>query len=805
MNILFGGSFNPITKAHLKIINELKKKFNPKNIIVMPVGDSYTWKSFANFNHRLNMIKLVCDDFIVSDYEGRQDKYLGTINTLNELSKEYDDLYFCMGADNVLKLDEWINYEELLEKYNFIVFTRKGYDIESLINQKYSKYKDHFHTLELDFDISASKIRTDIDKYKDYLNIEVYKYIKENKLYRRNHMFYNNFLKVAAITPKVEVGNPIYNVNEMLNCLKNCKASLAVFPELSVTGYTCQDLFFQNELLKDSDNAIKYFIKNNTYEGICAIGAPFEMNGSLYNCAYVIQKDRLLGIVPKRSLPNNKEYYEKRWFKSSLNNELTSVLFDNKEVPFGNIIFKDIEHNLNFGVEICEDMWASVTPSNLLAQYGANVILNLSASNETIGKSQIRLNAVLENSRRNCGAYVYASAGALESTSDTVYSGHNIIASLGNLIEETENFSVVSEIVYGDIDLGEINFKRRMNTNLHDDFKLNFKYQIVFVNILESEDYDFEHKLDITPFVPKKDEYQSFDKIANILEYALYKRMIHSHAKTLVIGVSGGLDSTLALLIARQTFDKLGKDSKDIIAVTMPGFATSKRTKNNATKLMETLDVTVLEKPINKLAIDTFKIINQDIENHDVTYENVQARIRTLILMNLANKMNGLVLGTGDLSELALGWCTYNGDQMSMYGINAGVPKTLVRFMIKYYALTKYTNVDKVLFDIIDTPISPELSDKDQKTEDSIGKYEVNDFILDRYLAHGDDKERIMFLLNKAFDMNNLETKNACDNFFKRFFQQQFKRQALPDGPKVLDISLAPRSDYRMPSDISRK
>ena len=618
-------------------------------------------------------------------------------------------------------------------------------------------------------------------------------------------MFYKNFLKVAAITPKIEVGNPKYNVSEMLKVLDECKASIAVFPELSVTGYTCQDLFFQNELLIDSYEAIRYFIKNNTFKGIVTIGAPFQMNGSLYNCAYIIQGNKLLGIVPKRSLPNNKEYYEKRWFKSSLNEELDSVLFDNVEVPFGNIIFKDIEHNINFGVEICEDMWASVAPSNIMAQYGANLILNLSASNEVLGKSDIRKNTVLENSRRNCGAYVYASAGALESTSDTVYSGHNIIASLGNLICETENFSVNTEVVYGDIDLGEINFKRRMNTNLHDDFKLNYKYQIVLFNLEESEDYDFEKDIDITPFVPKDNEIESFNKIANIQEYGLYKRMLHTNAKTLVIGVSGGLDSTLALLVARQTFDKLGKDPKDLIAVTMPGFATSDRTKNNAFKLMEDLGCTVLEKPINKISKEVFDSIDQDMDNHDVTYENVQARVRTLLLMNIANKTNGLVLGTGDLSELALGWCTYNGDQMSMYGINAGVPKTLVRFMIKYYALTKYKDIYKVLEDIIDTPISPELSDSSQKTEDAIGKYEINDYILNRYLSMGDDKERIRFLLNKGFNMNNIETSKACDNFFKRFFQQQFKRQALPDGPKVLDISLAPRSDYRMPSDISRK
>lgn len=805
MNIVYGGSFNPITLAHLEIIEKLKSKFKPDNLIILPASSSYTWKNLSFDEDRLNMIKLCTKDVIISDIELKDNSFKGTINSLNLLSKTYSDLYFCIGADNLEKFDKWISYEEILSKYNIIIFRRDDINIDEIIDKKYKKYKNKFHVLDFNFDISATKIRENVDEYKDYLDINVYNYIKKHNLYRSDNMFYNGFLKVCAISPKLEVGNPKYNIEEMLNSLSGCKASIAVFPELSVTGYTCGDLFFQNELLNDSAKAISYFIKNNPFNGIVVIGAPFEMNGSLYNCAYVIKGHNLLGIVPKRSLPNNKEYYEKRWFKSSLNNELKSVIFEGKEVPFGNIIFKDIEHDLNIGVEICEDMWASVTPSNILSQYGANVILNLSASNETLGKSIIRRNAVLENSRRNSGAYIYASAGALESTSDTVYSSHNIIASLGELLKETENFSVETEMVYADIDLSSINFKRRMNTNLHDDFKLNFNYQIVLFNLEETNDYVFENKLDQTPFVPKCDVVTNFNKIANILEYALYKRMLHTKAKTLVIGVSGGLDSTLALLIAIATFDKLKKDRKDIIAITMPGEATSDRTHNNAYALMEKLGTTVLEKPIKDISNATFETIEQDTNVHDITYENVQARVRTLILMNYANKTGGLVLGTGDMSELALGWCTYNGDQMSMYGINAGVPKTLVRFMIREYALNKYPLLKEILFDIIDTPISPELSDKGQSTEDSIGKYEVNDFILNRYLSCGDSKERIVFLLMKAFNFNKLESTNYVDNFFKRFFSQQFKRQATPDGPKVLDISLNPRADYRMPSDISRK
>jgi len=802
MNILYGGSFNPVTKAHLNIIKLLKEKFKPENIIVMPVGDNYTWKNMANFNDRYNMLNLIKEDFIISDFEQKNTKYSGTYYTLNELSNNYSDLYFCIGADNLESFDKWINYKNLLSDYNIIVFTRPGFEAKKIIEKKYNEYKEKFHILELNLDVSSSLIRSDVLKYKDYIDKKVYDYIISHNLYRRDIMFYNGFLRVASVSPRLEVGNPKFNINEIIKCLEKLEASIVVFPELCVTGYTCQDLFFQESLLKDSREALKYFINNNKFKGIVLLGAPFELNGSLYNSAFVIKGNELLGIVPKRSLPNNKEYYEKRWFKTSLNNDLTSVLFGDTEVPFGNIIFKDIEHELNFGVEICEDMWASVSPGNILSQYGANVILNLSASNETLGKSEIRRNAVLENSRRNCGAYVYASASVCESTSDTVYSGHNIIASLGKIVCEEETFDTNSVVLYGDIDLGEINFKRRMNTNLHDDFNLNFKYTIVKFSLDQSDDYTFVNELNKHPFIPVNDS--DGLRVSNIQELGLYKRMSHTKSKTLVIGVSGGLDSTLALLVAYQTFKRLNKDPKDIIAVTMPGFGTSSRTKNNALELMKYLNVTVLEKPIDKICIETFKSIDQDINNHDVTYENVQARVRTLILMNIANKNNGIVLGTGDMSELALGWCTYNGDQMSMYGINAGLPKTLVQYMIEYYAKTKYKDISNVLFDIIDTPISPELSGSDQKTEDTIGKYEINDFILNRYLSCGDDKNRIAFLLTKTFNITYLEANEAVNKFFNRFYKQQFKRQALPDGPKVLDISLAPRSDFRLPSDISR-
>lgn len=617
-------------------------------------------------------------------------------------------------------------------------------------------------------------------------------------------MFKNGFLKVACVTPEIEVGNPKFNIKEIQKALKKSSASITIFPELTVSGYSCADLFFQSSLIEDVNEGIELFLKENTYKGIVVIGAPISYKGSLFNCAIVIEGHKILGIVPKRSLPNSHEFYEKRWFKSSSTIDEKEIFFLNEMHPFGNILFSDYKHELFFGIEICEDMWATVTPGNLYALNGANIIMNISASNETLGKSNIRKNTVLENSRRNNGAYIYASAGATESTTDTVFSGHNIVAENGVLLVETENFSTETEIVYADIDLGSINFNRRNNTNFHDDIKVNFEFDEVLFTLPETDDYSFCHDFSRLPFVPCDDDITAFNKIASIQEYALFKRLKHTEAKTLIIGVSGGLDSTLALLVAYQAFIKLKKDPKDIIAVTMPGLGTSDRTKSNAIEMMKKLGVTLLEKPITEEVLSHFKTIEHDPNLCDVTYENAQARIRTLILMNLSNMHKGLVLGTGDMSEIALGFSTYNGDHMSMYQINCGIPKTLVRYMVKNYALHKFPTIKETLLDVVATPITPELI-KDQKTEDLVGKYEINDFILHRFLISGDSESRIKYLLKLTFkELSDTEVSNYVDNFFFRFFSQQFKRQAAPDGPKVLSVGLSARTDYRMPSDIKR-
>ncbi len=617
---------------------------------------------------------------------------------------------------------------------------------------------------------------------------------------------YKGFLKVSLVSPKLEIGNPDFNIKEMLKALKNNPSCVTVFPELAVTAYSCADLFFQPSLFADTNKAIAYFLKNNTYPGIVIFGAPLIVEEMVLNTAFVVQKDKILGIVPKFYLPSSKEYYEKRWFNSGFDvvEKISSVKYLDEEIPFGNIIFE--QDGIRFGVEICEDMWATISPGNLLSVNGANIIFNISASNETVGKESVRRNAVLEHSRKNCGIYVYCSAGASESSSETVFSGHNIVANNARLIKEVNVFSLKTEIMYVDFDLGRMTYERLSNSSFRDAIlKYRYKYQKVNFVLEEDKNFKFSYPINQLPYVPKQNLRENFRKIASIQEFGLAKRMKHIGAKDLVIGISGGLDSSLALLIAANVFDYLKLDRKRIHAYTMPGLHTSARTKNNAQKLMELLGVSAEEIDIKEHVKEHLKMIGHDMKTMDTTYENTQARARTMALMNLANKYNGIVLGTGDLSEIALGWSTYNGDQMSMYNVNGGIPKTVVKFMIKAYADYDFNkDVKSCLYDILETPISPELK-ADQNTENIIGKYEINDFILYRFLNCGDDEDRIKYLLKIAFELDKPEIDKYVDNFFKRFYSQQFKRTASPDSPKVFDYALSPRSDYRIPSDVKRK
>jgi NAD+ synthase (glutamine-hydrolysing) len=618
-------------------------------------------------------------------------------------------------------------------------------------------------------------------------------------------MYTNGFVKFSLISPELQVANPQYNIKSMLKALEGNISSIAVFPELGISAYSCGDLFFQKSLFIDTLEALRVFLANNVFPGIVVCGMPFEVEQLVLNIAIVIQKNLILGAIPKFYLPNTKEYYEKRWFNSGFDvvNRFQSVQILNQKVPFGNLIFD--AGALKFGIEICEDMWATITPGNLLSVNGANTIINVSASNETLGKAEIRRNAVLEHSRKNSGAYIYVSAGPSESTSETVFSGHDIVARNGLLLAEREHFKMESEVLYADIDLERILHERRNTSSFRDSvLKYHIAYQIIPVVLPESDTFVFSRVQDKTPFVPKKDHEQNFTRISAIQEYGLAKRLHHLEIKNLLVGVSGGLDSSLALLVACRAFDILGLDRKGIIAVTMPGMHTSQRTKDNALGLMHSLGVTAKEISISKHVLEHLKLLGHDGVTQDLTYENAQARARTMVLMNLSNQFNGIVLGTGDLSEIALGWSTYNGDQMSMYNVNGGLPKTLVRYMIEAYSRYAFDeSIRHHLDDILKTPISPELK-QDQSTESTIGKYEINDYILFRFLVCGDPLPRIEFMVDNAFHLGAVETKKYVDNFAKRFYSQQFKRQASPDSPKVLDYALSPRSDWRMPSDVKR-
>ncbi len=616
----------------------------------------------------------------------------------------------------------------------------------------------------------------------------------------------NGFLKVMLVSPKLEIGNPKFNITEMLKTLKDNRASIAVFPELGISGYSCGDLFFQKSLFDDTLSALDHFLKKNSFSGVVILGTPLIVEEMVLNTAIVVQKDRILGVIPKFYLPNTKEYYEKRWFKSGFDvvENIKSIDLLGQKVPFGNLVFEHLD--IKFGVEICEDMWATITPGNLLSVNGANIIFNISASNETLGKDRVRRNAVLEHSRKNCGIYVYCSAGASESSSETVFSGHNIVANNARLIKETNLFSLETEVMYVDLDIERLAHERRSNSSFRDSIlKYRLNYQNVEFELKEIEEFVFEERIDQLPYIPKKDIEKNFNKIRSIQEFGLAKRMKHIGIKNLVIGVSGGLDSSLALLVACQAYEHLGLDKRGIMAYTMPGMHTSQRTKKNAIRLMELLGVSYEEIDIKMHVLEHLKLLKHDGVTQDVTYENAQARARTMVLMNKANMYQGIVLGTGDLSEIALGWSTYNADQMSMYNVNGGIPKTVVKFMIKCYADHVFDGeVKEILYDIIDTPITPELKN-DQTTESIIGKYEINDFILYRFLNCGDSEDRIKLLLNNAFELSKEELDAYVDKFFKRFYAQQFKRTASPDSPKVFDSALSPRSDFRMPSDIKRK
>lgn len=632
----------------------------------------------------------------------------------------------------------------------------------------------------------------------------------------------NDFVRVASAVIKTTVADTTKNTEEHIKMMEKSSSEnvdITVFPELSITGYTCQDLFFQKELLdKTYSSLIEIKKKSEKLKGIFVVGAPIKHKNQLFNCAVVISKGTVYGIVPKTYLPNYNEFYEKRWFSTSMDTEDSFINFDGEEVPFSQNVFD--ANGFTFGVEICEDLWTPVPPSTVLSMSGAEIILNLSASNALIGKRDYVNSMVKQNSGSNIATYVYCSAGSGESTQDLIYSGHSIICENGVILKENKEIIENNYLLITDTDLGKIRFDRLKNKSYKDCITNNMFSTFDTVNVDYLSDSEIVtngemYYIDKTPFVPSNNS-KKLERCLEIFSMQVegLRKRISVIGGKMVVGVSGGLDSTLALLVCGEVCRRMGKPMTDVVGVTMPCFGTTDRTYNNSLDLMRTLGITTMEIPIADSCRQHMKDIGHNEEVHDITYENVQARERTQVLMDVANKVGGIVVGTGDLSELALGWCTYNADHMSMYGVNASIPKTLIKWMIDAVAKNNiFKDSTATLEDIIDTPISPELlpPTKDgkiaQKTEEKVGPYLLHDFFLYYVLRFGFRPKKIYSLTVTAFDgeFNKDTIKKWLKTFYHRFFTQQFKRSCLPDCVKVGSVCLSPRGDWRMPTDSSAK
>ena len=626
----------------------------------------------------------------------------------------------------------------------------------------------------------------------------------------------SGFLKVCAVSPRVTVAGVQSNLNAALQEIEKAnknKVQILVFPELFLSGYTCCDLFLQTALqdaCKSALTAVCRATENSAL--VVVIGLPLKFGASLYNCAAVVQNGMVVAVIPKTYIPNYNEYYEKRWFASG-DGVNGTIKLNGQEVPFGQTLVR-LSDDAVIGVEICEDLWTPSTPGTSLALSGANIIVNLSASNEVVTKNDYRKNLICMQSAKDFCAYIYASAGVGESTTDLVFSGACTAAENGALLSEGERFAFNGSMAEACIDIEKLNAERAHNTSFTDAAKkLKEKLSEVStpVEVSDLEYNEVNRSFDPHPFVPsdsaEKDE--RCREILSIQSHALAKRMSHIGAKKAIIGISGGLDSTLALLVTARALKILNLPNENMICVTMPGFGTTDRTYQNAVDLIHAFGATFMEISIRNAARGHMADIGHDESVHDITYENTQARERTQILMDLANKHGAVLVGTGDLSELALGWCTYNADHMSMYGVNAGVPKTLVRHLVRNEAQQLPEEISKILNDILDTPVSPELLPPDengniqQKTEETLGPYEVHDFYLYHFLRFGTRPEKLLFMASRAFAgiYTEEQLKNWLKLFVRRFFTNQFKRSCLPDGPKVGSVSLSPRGDWRMPSD----
>ena len=623
------------------------------------------------------------------------------------------------------------------------------------------------------------------------------------------------FVKVAAAVPHVKVADCSYNIQQIEGLMRKASdknVQIIGFPELSITAYTCQDLFSQEILLRQAEQALVDLVnKTADLDVLAIVGCPLRSGSQLINAAVAFQRGEILGVVPKTYLANHKESSEGRWFTSSTDMQQSMIVLGNREIPMDSDLLFEYDH-VRVGIELGEDLWVPIPPSSELAMQGANLIFNLSACDELIGKHSYLRSLVCQQSARCLAGYIYASAGFGESTTDLVFAGKGLIAENGVMLAESDRFSLEEQLIISEIDIQHLQNDRRVNTGFLNGYvNLNMDNGAVVPFSLPNRTMELTREIDPHPFIPSGNALKErCEEILHIQVSGLAKRLLHAHAQTAVVGISGGLDSTLALLVTVMTFDAIKIPREKIIGITMPGFGTTGRTYNNAVNLIRSLGVTLKEISIKDACIQHFKDIEHDSNVHDVTYENSQARERTQLLMDVANKANGMVIGTGDLSELALGWATYNGDHMSMYGENGGVPKTLVKYLVEWVANNKVDDDSKAtLLDIVDTPISPELIPADengnikQKTEDLVGPYELHDFVLYHFLRFGSTPAKIYFLAKIAFKgvYDDETIKKWLYTFFRRFFQQQFKRSCLPDGPKVGSIGISPRGDWRMPSD----
>ena len=627
------------------------------------------------------------------------------------------------------------------------------------------------------------------------------------------------FIKTAAITPEIKVADTEFNAGQIIELIEKAEKAgveLAVFPELCVTGYTCADLFYSDVLLSGALNALRKIADSTKNKKMLVfLGLPVKINGLIYNVAAAVNRGEVLCLIPKTHLPNYNEFYEKRWFsawKQGVEGQtIDTPYFDKPLTVCRNVMLKDkTESRFAVSAEICEDLWAADSPSVSHAKNGANIIVNLSCSDETVGKAEYRRDLVAVQSAKLSCAYVYADAGEGESTTDTVFAGHNLIAENGTLLNESALFK--NAMIIADIDVGFLDYERSkvFNSDLSEEIKSGETYRTVYFDGYKDSE-NTERVFSKTPFVPEGGAaiLSRAELILEMQAEGLKKRVKHSNAKTAVIGLSGGLDSTLAILVAVKTFTKLNRSLKDVIAVTMPCFGTTSRTFDNTVKLAKSLGVTLKKVDITKSALRHLKDIKHS-GNPDTTYENAQARERTQVLMDIANMTGGLVVGTGDLSELALGWATYNGDHMSMYGVNSSVPKTLVRYIVKHYADASRGKLKAVLYDILDTPVSPELlpptsGEIAQKTEDIVGPYVLHDFYLYNMMRRGYSPKKLFFIAKKTFngEFDDATLLKWLKTFIRRFFAQQFKRSCVPDGVKVGSVALSPRGDLKMPSDAA--